>query len=89
MNERKNSSPIIDVLTVSTDGEHESQHRPALVFLSGDNIGAPIPLERDDVIIGRALEADVRINDALASRLHARIFISRVMTARVSRTIID
>jgi diguanylate cyclase (GGDEF)-like protein len=30
-------------------------------------------LERDEVILGRALEADVRVNDARASRLHARI----------------
>jgi diguanylate cyclase (GGDEF) domain len=47
--------------------------RPALVFLSGDLIAVPIPLERAEVIVGRALEADVRINDTKASRLHARI----------------
>jgi len=33
----------------------------------------PIPLERREVTLGRALEADVRINDSRASRLHARI----------------
>ncbi len=47
--------------------------RPALVFLDGDLIAAPIPLERNEVTLGRALEADVRVNDARASRLHARI----------------
>src|ERR671917_1246841 len=47
--------------------------RPALVFLRGEQLAAPIPLERDEVILGRALEADVRVNDARASRLHARI----------------
>ena len=36
-------------------------------------MAVPIPLERDEVIIGRALEADVRLNDSRASRLHARI----------------
>jgi diguanylate cyclase (GGDEF)-like protein len=36
-------------------------------------MAVPIPLERDQVIIGRALEADVRLNDSRASRLHARI----------------
>jgi diguanylate cyclase (GGDEF)-like protein len=36
-------------------------------------MAVPIPLERDEVIIGRALEADVRLNDFRASRLHARI----------------
>ena len=47
--------------------------RPAVVFLSGDLIAVPIPLEREEVILGRAVEADVRINDIKASRLHARI----------------
>lgn len=47
--------------------------RPALVFLSGELIAAPIPLEREEVILGRALEADVRVNDTNISRQHARI----------------
>ncbi len=47
--------------------------RPALVFLSGELIAVPIPLEREEVILGRALEADVRVNDTKVSRRHARI----------------
>lgn len=47
--------------------------RPALVFLNGDLLAVPIPLEREEVILGRALEADVRINDSKISRKHARI----------------
>jgi diguanylate cyclase (GGDEF)-like protein len=47
--------------------------KPALVFLSGDLIAVPIPLEREEVILGRALEADVRVNDTQVSRQHARI----------------
>lgn len=47
--------------------------RPALVFLSGELIAVPIPLEREEVILGRALEADVRINDTKVSRRHAKI----------------
>lgn len=51
--------------------------RPALVFLRGELLAAPIPLERDEVILGRAIEADVRVNDARASRMHARITTER------------
>jgi two-component system cell cycle response regulator len=51
--------------------------RPALVFLRGELLAVPIPLERDEVTLGRALEADVRVNDARASRLHARITTER------------
>ncbi len=51
----------------------QKERRPALVSLRGELMAVPIPLERDQVIIGRALEADVRLNDFRASRLHARI----------------
>jgi diguanylate cyclase (GGDEF)-like protein len=47
--------------------------RPALVFLNGDLLAVPIPLEREEVVLGRALEAEVRINDIKVSRQHARI----------------
>lgn len=47
--------------------------RPALVFLSGELIAVPIPLEREEVVLGRAVEADVRVNDSKVSRLHAKI----------------
>ena len=44
-----------------------------MVSLRGELMAVPIPLERDQVTIGRAIEADVRLNDSRASRLHARI----------------
>jgi len=51
----------------------QAERRPALVFLRGELLAVPIPLERSEVTLGRALDADVRINDSQASRLHARI----------------
>lgn len=51
----------------------QKERRPALVSLRGELLAVPIPLERDDVTIGRAVEADVRLNDSRTSRLHARI----------------
>ena len=54
-------------------GESHPERRPALVFLRGELLAVPIPLERSEVTLGRALDADVRINDNQASRLHARI----------------
>ena len=61
------------------------ERRPALVFLSGELLAVPIPLERDEVTLGRALEADVRVNDSLASRLHARITTDRDPTSGETR----
>jgi len=51
----------------------QKERRPALVSLRGELMAVPIPLERDQVTIGRAIEADVRLNDFRASRVHARI----------------
>jgi diguanylate cyclase (GGDEF)-like protein len=51
----------------------QGERRPALVSLRGETLAVPIPLERDVVTLGRALEADVRVNDTRASRLHARL----------------
>jgi len=59
--------------TLPADPPTSHERRPALIFMRGEQLAAPIPLERDEVILGRALEADVRVNDARASRLHARI----------------
>src|SRR5689334_24941584 len=68
--------PIDTSIPMSTRGAPRDRH-PALVFLRGELFAAPIPLERDEVIPGRALEADVRVNDARASRMHARITVER------------
>lgn len=51
----------------------QAERRPALVFMRGELLAVPIPLERSEVTLGRAQDADVRINDSQASRLHARI----------------
>lgn len=50
-----------------------TERRPMLVALRGELLATPIPLERSKVTLGRALDADVRLNDAKASRLHACI----------------
>lgn len=56
------------------NAEHSKRNlRPTIVFLTGDLLAVPIPLERETVILGRALEADVRINDKKVSRQHAKI----------------
>lgn len=51
--------------------------KPSLVFLTGELIAVPIPLEREEVMLGRALDADVRINDTGVSRQHAKIVAQR------------
>ena len=50
-----------------------NERRPVLVSLRGELLGTPIPLERDRVVFGRALEADIRLNDFKTSRIHAQI----------------
>jgi two-component system, cell cycle response regulator len=62
-----------EIDTFSGQYQRRPDLRPALVFLRGELLAVPIPLEREQVTLGRALDADIRINDARASRLHARI----------------
>ena len=62
-----------EIETFSGQYQRRADLRPALVFLRGELLAVPIPLERQQVTMGRALDADIRINDARASRLHARI----------------
>jgi len=72
-------------ITLPADPPTSHERRPALVFMRGEQLAAPIPLERNEVILGRALEADVRVNDARASRLHARIRIEHDAEKNASR----
>jgi len=45
----------------------------SLVVLQGEDLGRDFRLRRSGLIIGRNIEADVHINDGLASREHARV----------------
>lgn len=70
-----------EIDTFSGQYQRRSDRRPALVFLRGELLAVQIPLEREEVTLGRALDADIRINDSRASRLHARITAERHETS--------
>jgi diguanylate cyclase (GGDEF)-like protein len=46
---------------------------PALIVLQGDHLGAAIALDGKTFTIGRGSDCDVRLDDNLASRQHARL----------------
>lgn len=70
---KDDSANTLGLPAVPDAPQPERERRPALIFLRGEMMAVPIPLERDIVVLGRAVEADVRVNDFRASRLHARI----------------
>jgi diguanylate cyclase (GGDEF)-like protein len=72
-------------ITLPAEPPTSHVRRPALVFMRGEQLAAPIPLERNEVILGRALEADIRVNDARASRMHARISTERDAETNIDR----
>src|SRR6266852_1906187 len=73
-NSKENETAITQLRTdVKEMSLASTERRPVLVSLRGELLGTPIPLDRDVVILGRALEADIRLNDSKVSRLHARI----------------
>ena len=45
----------------------------ALIVLQGVSLGTSIPLDQDSLIIGRGSDCDLRVDDNLASRQHARV----------------
>ncbi|MGI8467111.1 MAG: diguanylate cyclase [Pyrinomonadaceae bacterium] len=69
---------------MSKPNRPQRELRPALIFLSGELLAVPIPLERGEVVLGRAVESDVRINDTKVSRQHARI--TTVQTGETGET---
>lgn len=71
------SGNTLQALAALEHPQPQPERRPALIFLRGELMAVPIPLERDNVVLGRAVEADVRVNDFRASRLHARISAER------------
>src|SRR5215467_13346942 len=76
VNNSEDISVIKEVDKIDTfSGEYQQlrERRPALVFLRGELLAVQIPLDRKEVTLGRALDADVRVSDSRASRLHARI----------------
>src|SRR5438067_8083589 len=74
-----------EIDTFSGGDKRRGERRPALVFLRGELLAVPIPLEREEVTLGRALEADIRLNDVRASRLHARITTERDQDSNETR----
>jgi two-component system, cell cycle response regulator len=49
----------------------------ALIVLQGDSLGTSIPLDRETVTIGRGSDCELRLDDNLASRQHARLIYRR------------
>ena len=59
--------------TTQAQDSDSADRRPVLMALGGELLATPIPLERPEVTLGRALDAHVRLHDAKASRVHACI----------------
>jgi diguanylate cyclase (GGDEF)-like protein len=76
-NEREPATGQTQIRTLDPQKTDRGERRPALISLSGEQIATPIPLERSEVLLGRAIEADVRLNDYRASRQHARIILEQ------------
>ena len=51
----------------------QEEKRPSLTVMTENDFGRQYPLGKDEIIIGRDEECDIRVSDDLASRRHARI----------------
>jgi diguanylate cyclase (GGDEF)-like protein len=55
------------------DSQKLRRHHASLVVMQGAEIGRDFRLRRGTMVIGRGLDADIRLPDDLASRRHARV----------------
>ncbi len=85
MENRHDESGTTELEPATSDVSGSRERRPALVFLRGELMAVTIPLERDEVVLGRAVEADVRVNDPRASRMHAQITAVRSLPSGLTR----
>jgi diguanylate cyclase (GGDEF)-like protein len=80
------SKTALDETKAGERAAFEAQNLPktnaSLIVLQGAEIGRDFRLRRGSMLIGRGVEADVRIPDDLASREHARIEFSYDTEAR-------
>jgi diguanylate cyclase (GGDEF)-like protein len=61
---------IADRATIWKAGQRDRAH---LIVLAGESFGQMFPIDRPEVVIGRAADADLRLRDDGVSRRHARI----------------
>jgi diguanylate cyclase (GGDEF)-like protein len=54
----------------------KSDKHPVLIVLQGDDLGVSIPLEGKTFTIGRGTDCEIRLDDNLASRQHARLLVA-------------
>ena len=55
------------------DEQHRDDRHAALLVLQGEEIGRHFRLRRRAMTVGRSADADIRLHDERASRLHARL----------------
>ncbi len=69
--ERKTN--VVTPIRLAAQGKDDGP--PCLVVIYGPLIARRFPMEFDEMTVGRSEDADIRLNDDSASRLHARFFI--------------
>ncbi|MCS6884465.1 MAG: GGDEF domain-containing protein [Acidobacteriota bacterium] len=63
---------------------------PALIFLCGNKLGTAIKIDKPSLLIGRDSEAvDIPLDDDVASRVHAQIFIKETDTGEKTFWFLD
>jgi diguanylate cyclase (GGDEF)-like protein len=71
--EASTRSPAVDTLTLSAPLQPVHGRRAQLTVISGPNMGRAYLLREGETLLGRGKEAHIGVDDAGASRMHARI----------------
>lgn len=73
VDETSEATMIVDSAIIRQVREGHKKVRASLVVLSGPEVGRTFSLDEDEVVVGRSVEATLRIHEAGISRKHTRV----------------
>lgn len=67
---------VRDMKSLFGDSQAPKKEEPCFIVIAGGTVGMMYKLTKDDVYIGRATDAEIRVDDEGVSRKHARVSIT-------------
>ena len=67
---------VRDMKSLFGDAQAPKKEEPCFIVIAGGTVGMMYKLTKDDIYIGRATDAEIRVDDEGVSRRHARVSIT-------------
>ena len=67
---------VRDMKSLFGDSQGPKKEEPCFIVIAGGTVGMMYKLTKNDIYIGRATDAEIRVDDEGVSRRHARVSIT-------------